>query len=77
MICRPKCRYRYHFGLGFSTHSLQQFTMADEDQDIFDSLEREASDFAKVSFLDNARGLRLTAQDAEIDRICKAFTLDA
>ncbi|KAJ6099475.1 hypothetical protein PENARI_c004G06750 [Penicillium arizonense] len=36
--------------------------MADEDQDIFDSLEREASDFAK---------------DAEIDRICKAFTLDA
>ncbi|KAJ5102369.1 hypothetical protein NUU61_004591 [Penicillium alfredii] len=36
--------------------------MSDDDQDIFDSLEREASDFTK---------------DAEIDRIRKAFSLDA
>ncbi|KAJ5128008.1 hypothetical protein N7448_008787 [Penicillium atrosanguineum] len=36
--------------------------MADDDQDIFDSLEREASEFTK---------------DAEIDRIRKAFSLDS
>ncbi|KAJ5539624.1 hypothetical protein N7504_000760 [Penicillium tannophilum] len=36
--------------------------MADDDQDIFDALEREASEFTK---------------DAEIDRIRKAFSLDA
>ncbi|KAJ5873780.1 uncharacterized protein N7529_002210 [Penicillium soppii] len=36
--------------------------MSDDDQDIFDSLEKEASEFTK---------------DAEIDRIRKAFSLDA
>lgn len=54
----------------------------DDDQDIFDSLEREASEFTKVS-VDEQRRLvwSLTCvcdhQDAEIDRIRKAFTLDA
>ncbi|KAJ5918687.1 hypothetical protein N7454_009831, partial [Penicillium verhagenii] len=41
---------------------LDFFMADDEDQDIFDSLEREASEFTK---------------DAEIDRIRKAFSLDA
>ncbi|KAJ5148220.1 amino-acid permease [Penicillium atrosanguineum] len=53
--------------------------MADDDQDIFDSLEREASEFTKVCHLfvllcDSANA---QFQDAEIDRIRKAFSLDS
>ncbi|KAJ5674404.1 uncharacterized protein N7477_004338 [Penicillium maclennaniae] len=53
--------------------------MADDDQDIFDSLEREASEFTKVNYLlallrDSANA---QFQDAEIDRIRKAFSLDS
>ncbi|CAG8152307.1 unnamed protein product [Penicillium salamii] len=62
----PRGRRLLLSGLSFGPQgvflSSLQSTMADEDQDIFDSLEREASDFNK---------------DAEIDRIRKAFTLDA
>lgn len=56
--------------------------MADEDdQDIFDSLEREASEFTKVRlpqwwWFYQERDTN-TSQDAEIDRIRKAFSLDA
>ncbi|KAJ5894831.1 Heat shock protein DnaJ N-terminal [Penicillium taxi] len=55
--------------------------MADEDQDIFDSLEREASEFTKVHTSMSLTTPRPLAnsflQDAEIDRIRKAFSLDA
>lgn len=54
--------------------------MADEDQDILDSLEKEASEFKKVcmSLTILAQLIQLTLlKDAEIDRIRKAFPLDA
>ena len=48
-----------------------------EDQDALDALESEAKEFDKVGpLLLIVRGM-LTAQDAEIDRILKAFRLDA
>lgn len=62
-----------------ATATACHFLMADDDQDIFDSLEREASEFTKVCHL-HVR-LRDSAnaqfQDAEIDRIRKAFSLDS
>jgi DnaJ family protein C protein 8 len=53
--------------------------MADDDQDIFDSLEREASEFTKVRYFNHLLWASANAQsqDAEIDRIRKAFSLDS
>lgn len=53
--------------------------MADDDQDIFDSLEREASEFTKVCRSNVLLWACANAQsqDAEIDRIRKAFSLDS
>jgi len=53
--------------------------MADDDQDIFDSLEREASEFSKVccSHVILWASANVQSQDAEIDRIRKAFPLDS
>jgi hypothetical protein len=57
--------------------------MADDDKeekDILDSLEREASDFAKVCFhrvICSWHQSDPCLQDAEIDRIRQAFSLDA
>ena len=51
-----------------------------EDKDALDALELEAKEFDKVSCLrqlDQSSRLPLTLQDAEIDRILKAFRLDA
>lgn len=55
------------------------FIMADDDQDIFDSLEREASEFTKACCRYFLLGISANAQfqDAEIDRIRKAFSLDS
>lgn len=51
--------------------------MADDEQDALDTLEREASDFTKVrSALRQQFGAN-AIKDAEIDRIRKAFQLDA
>jgi hypothetical protein len=59
--------------------------MADDelDQDVFDSLEREASEFTKVCLFFPRRWRQskdlanAQSQDAEIDRIRSAFALDA
>lgn len=51
-----------------------------EEKDILDSLEREASDFAKVCLHQVIHSLHQPdprVQDAEIDRIRQAFSLDA
>lgn len=56
---------------------------ADDDVDALDALESEAKEWTKVSkhTLDNCTfqitDKLLTIQDAEIDRILKAFRLDA
>jgi hypothetical protein len=69
------------FGLIFESApaTAHHFAMADEDQDIFDSLEREASEFTKVCHFNHLLWASANAQsqDAEIDRIRKAFSLDS
>jgi DnaJ family protein C protein 8 len=62
-----------------ATATACHFIMADDDQDIFDSLEREASEFTKVCFRYSPLGdlANVQFQDAEIDRIRKAFSLDS